>query len=176
MTALRLRELLPFLLRYSAQDRSGYAYHVINSLLEPREIADTLRLYRDRLADSETSLAAKVALIDSLARTREPLDDSRVRRLLRDDAPEVRSAALGYVRERILEHRQYDFLSPILISLGDTRIPIRMQALYLVSELPADAHARVPELRVTAAALCRDESLMTKEAVCAKGVGNVPAK
>ncbi len=176
VTALRVRELLPFLLRYSAQDRSGYSYHVINSLLEPGEVADTLRLYRDRLADSRTSLAAKVTLIDSLARTREPLEDSRVRRLLRDDAPEIRSAALEYVRGRILDHRQFDFLSPILISLGDTRIPLRIQALYLVDELPAEAHLRVPELRVSSAALCREDSRLAKEPICRKGGSHVPAK
>ncbi|MCM2277386.1 MAG: hypothetical protein NDJ89_04865 [Oligoflexia bacterium] len=163
---LGLRNLLPELLAASAHDDTGYSYHAINALLDEDSRAQATRIYRERLAERRTSAASKVALLDTLARLAAPLEERLLERLLLEDSShEVRSAALSYLRHFAVRLRQPDGLVLLEKLLEDTQpYQLRLQALYLFSELP-------PSIRRARARLlkaCAGDPHPEVRAFCAK--------
>lgn len=138
ISALRMRVLLPELLRFSERDSTGYSYHSINTLLEPADYAEVLKLYEARLASGNTSMPSKLAILDSLTRLPSHLPETELKRLLREETPEIRSAALYYLRNRLLKNRRKDFLPLLKLALRDPTFQIRAQAEALAREIHAE--------------------------------------
>ncbi len=166
ISALRIRELLPALIEYSQRDESGYSYQVMNSLVGPAEAATLRKIYRERLGARETSLASKVGLLDSLSRTSENLGVPRTVQLLSTEAPEVRSAALEYVRSRLLRRGRPEYLPAVRLPLVSQDRLLRIQALYLLSELPAELRIAQPSIFVLAKEICVSDPSLRTERVC----------
>lgn len=137
ISALRLRELFSDLLVFSERDHTGYSYHVINSLFEKQDEDRVRALYLQRLDSSKTSPASKMAILDALARMGITLGNERVERLLRDESPEVRSATLSVIRSELVFRNVQRNLPYLEKTIEDPIFQIRIQTLYLVSELPA---------------------------------------
>lgn len=137
ISVLRLRNMLGDLTTFSERDHTGYSYHVINSLLEKKDEEKIGDLYLERLDLPKTSPAAKIAIVDALARMNRALGDERAGRLLKDDSPEVRSATLSLIRTELVQKNIQKNLQLLDETISDPSFQIRIQTLYLVSELPA---------------------------------------
>lgn len=148
IVALELKDMAPVLLRFSEEDETGYSYHALNAILTPQNQRDVLKAYRERLeaqrkpGGRKLSPAAQVALIDAMTRAGLDLDPGLVEAFLTDVEPEVRSSGLYYVRMALLKKRRYDGLKLLAVALADPAFQIRMQALYVVSELSDAARGR----------------------------------
>ncbi len=136
ISVLRLRDLLWELLTYSEKDKTGYSYHVINSLIEKKDEETVSVLYLERLDADKTSPAAKIAILDALGRMGVALGDERVKRLLKDETPEIRAATLSLIRSELVLKNVQRNLPVLETTIGDPAFQIRIQTLYLVSELP----------------------------------------
>jgi len=161
-----LRELLTDLILFSEKDHTGYSYHVINSLFEKKDEERIRTLYLERLDSTKISPASKMAMLDALARMGITLGDERVARLLRDESPEVRSATLSMIRSELVfrnVQRNFPYLEK---TIEDPAFQIRIQTLYLVSELPASLR-RANLSRVNAIfERCGKDSTAQVKAIC----------
>jgi hypothetical protein len=137
IVALKLETLYDDVLRASEQDRSGFFYLALDALVEPTGQAKLAQLYRERLATPKTSAASKVVILDSLIRMHESVHPDMLSDLLEDQSPEVRSAALYYLRGFLVSYRERELL-PLLKRVLKSKLSRqrRIQALALVSELP----------------------------------------
>ena len=136
IVALGLDSLFDDVLRMSAADRSGFSCLALDALAGPSRLPALAQTYRERLLDRGTSAAAKVVILDSLVRMRERLHPDLLGALLEDASPEVRSAALYYLRGSLVTYRDPE-LVPLLRRVLEGRLSrqLRVQALALVSEL-----------------------------------------
>ncbi|MBC7693515.1 MAG: hypothetical protein H7222_17245 [Methylotenera sp.] len=166
ISVLRLRPMFDPLVQYSEHDCTGYSYHVINSLLEARDQAQVIQVYQDRLENPKICPAAKLAILDSLGRMSFELQAQQIAKSLQHDDPEVRSATLYYLRSSILRLHRFHQVSFLETSIQDAAFQIRLQTLYLLSELPASTrkpHAR--EIR-SVLQLCRTDTVPQVKALC----------
>jgi hypothetical protein len=164
IVALELRAMVPTLLKNAANDESGYTYHVLNSLASARDRAQILDAYVTNLRTA--SPAGKVAILDALSRTSRALPDATVDALFENEMPEVRSAVLSYVRNGVLTHGRREDARRVFSALLDPAYQVRLQALYLVSELPAPLRPK----RIVRAALerCQSDPFEAVRAYCQK--------
>lgn len=136
ISVLGLKSMVPDLLSFASKDRTGYSYHVISSLIEEKDYDRIGQIYLDRLDEAKTSPAAKMAMLDAAARMEITLGPERTRRLLREESPEVRSSVLSLFRTEILRRNYQRGLDVIETTIADPAFQIRIQTLFLVSELP----------------------------------------
>jgi hypothetical protein len=136
IAALNLRSLLPTLYAFAEKDKTGFTYHVINTLIYEKEHPKVIALYRERLKSKKSSLAAKMALLDSLGRLGADLENELLQSLLTEEEPEVRSAALYFLRTVLVRRGKLDQIALLKPAIRDPAFQIRMQALSLVSEIP----------------------------------------
>ena len=144
IATLKLSGLLDDLMQISAQDKSGFSYLAINSLVNRSNEKEISNLYHDRLSARGTSAAAKVILLDTLIRLNFLLTDRELKELLREgEFPEVRSAALYYLRWILLKQGDLGYLPLLrgLVSQIKLSSQLKMQSLYLVSELTPESRA-----------------------------------
>ncbi len=137
MTALELRTLLPEILEHLETDDTGFAVHAANSLSRAEDRMVLIQKYRKALESEKTAAPALMALLDTLGRLGALLTPDLCEKMLRHPSYEVREAALNYLRTAILRLGQQDWairVSPALES--DQPWQIRVQALFLLSELP----------------------------------------
>jgi hypothetical protein len=138
ISTLKMRELVPTLLAFAERDRTGYSYHALNGLIERKDEERVTKLYVERLAKEKTSLASKMALLDTVGRFGTDVPTEVLNRLLVEDAAEVRSAALYYLRNGILLRRRQELYPFLKSAAKDPTFQIRLQTLYLVSEIPLE--------------------------------------
>jgi hypothetical protein len=136
ISVLKLKAMMPDLLAFAEKDKTGYSYHVINSLIDPKDNDRIGQIYLDRLDSPKTSPAAKMAMLDAAARMEITLGPDRTARLLKDDAPEVRSSVLSLFRTELLRRNYQRGLNVIETTIRDPAFQIRIQTLFLISELP----------------------------------------
>jgi hypothetical protein len=140
IVALRLTSLYEDVLKASERDRAGFSYLALDALVDPANQARLAQIYRQRLLIPGASPAAKVVMLDSLIRMKERLHPEMLSALLLDDdSPEVRSAALYYLRGYLVTYRDREYL-PLLKRVLESELSRqrKVQALSLVSELPRD--------------------------------------
>ena len=141
IAALKFHAFLPELLNKSVQNNengSGYFYLAIDSLLEPTDIRKISAIYQDRLFEPGTSEAARVVILDTLSRMSLHLAPSELQRLISADSPpELRKAALSYLRDFLLDSPRASDLEILKQLLSDPEVSerLRLQALFLTSEL-----------------------------------------
>jgi hypothetical protein len=164
IVALDLRKMVPALLEYSVTDETGYSYHVMNALASAGDRAKILETYETQLVSAAP--AGKVAILDAFARTSRELPSAVLDRLFEHEMPEVRAAALGYVRSAVLRHGRREEARRVFSALLDPAYQVRLQALYLVSELPAPLRPR-HKLRA-AVERCRADPFEAVRAFCAE--------
>lgn len=165
IVALRLESLYADVLRISASDRSGFSYLALDALVAPATQAGLAQIYRERLLDPGTSAAAKVVILDSLIRMRERVHADMLSDLLQSPSPEVRSAALYYMRGFLVTYRDPE-LVPLLKTVLEGRLSkqLKIQALALVSELSEGELRSLGPVKTA----CSGELPTTLEAVCEK--------
>lgn len=136
ISVLRLTSMMPDLLAFAVKDVTGYSYHVISSIIEPKDHDRVGQIYLDRLDDRKTSPAAKMAMLDAAARMDITLGPERTERLLKDESPEVRSSVLSLFRTELLRRNYQRGLNVLETTIQDPAFQVRMQTLFLISELP----------------------------------------
>jgi hypothetical protein len=138
IVALRLTSLYNDVLKASLKDRAGFSYLALDALVTPAQEKLLADIYRERIGAPETSAAAKVVMIDSLIRMKEKLpEDELARLLLENESPEVKSAALYYLRGFLVTYQDRSYL-PLFKGVLESGLSRqrRVQALALASELP----------------------------------------
>ena len=136
ISILDLKSMMPELLAFAEKDKTGYSYHVISSLIETKDLDRVGQIYLDRLDLPKTSPAAKMAMLDAAARMEITIGPERTDRLLHDESPEVRSAVLSLFRTELLRRNYQRGLNVLETTIGDPTFQIRIQTLFLISELP----------------------------------------
>jgi hypothetical protein len=137
ISTLRLLDLLPALISYSEFDSSGYSYNAINSLVTPGNQAKIVALYRTRVLADRTSPAARMVLLDTLARFHSALDEKDLESMLHDPAVEVRATALSHIRTFLLLREHAEYYPLLQIPLKEGSPTLQAQARALMSELSA---------------------------------------
>jgi hypothetical protein len=150
--ALRFEPLREDLIRFSARDEAGFSYIALGAFIDGASAPGFVKLFAERLQSPRTSPPAKVILLDTLSRMGVMLNRDRLAGLLLNDpSPEVKSAALSYLRARLLKHRDDEDLELLRAVLGDPHLSPqrRIQARFIVSELDRARAARLcpPECR-----------------------------
>lgn len=168
MASLNMKEMVPTLLDFAARDRTGYSYHALNTLIEKKDYDRVGSIYRERLKKSKTSLASKMAMIDTLGRIGTDIDPDLVNRLILDDAPEVRSSAIYYLRTAILRRRRQELYPFLKTAIADSTFQNRLQTLYLVSEIPPTERATREEFFTSFFSLCEKDPYAQVKALCAE--------
>ncbi len=164
IAALELRSLFGHLLQSSENDESGYSYHVINALMGGEDRKIVAKIYLSRLEKSKTTAAAKMTILDSLGRMRVPIDMPKLYRLLSDADPEVRSATLYYIRSFVLKSPHHEYLSLLKKPLQDEAFQVRIQDLFLISELSKPVQKRLRHFLKA----CENDLHLQVKALCLK--------
>jgi hypothetical protein len=140
--ALRLTSLYDDILRTSARDRAGFSYLALASLVDPERQAALALVFRERVTQAETPAPSKVVILDTLLRMRERLTPSSLAVLLLEDpSPEVKSAALYYLRGFLLRTPRDPGADPEYLALlrktlqGQLSLQRRAQICSLIQEL-----------------------------------------
>lgn len=168
ISTLKLGELLPDLLQFSETDRSGFSYHAINALITPDNRRQIIERYRARLANSATSPAARMALLDTLGRLQTSVDSQVVEQLAQDPAEGTRSALVNYLRSFLLRGEESGSLKIIRRMAEEGSLPLQIQVIYLLSEL-------TPQTRLSQMNWVRDlcgRSSAGLESVCTERLGS----
>lgn len=172
IVALELKSLVPDLISFSATDSSGYSYHALNAVASGPEMRRVLGIYRARLEESELRPAAKVAILDSFARTAIEIPGGTLDRLLQDSVPEVRESVLGYLRSSVIHHRRGADVSRVARGLSDVADAIRWRALSILSEVPKGMRKVVAEKIAPAFAGCREDPDVDLRGYCIRVAGD----
>lgn len=172
ISVLQIRDMLKDLMAFSERDHTGYSYHVMNSLLEKKDEEKITDLYLERIDLEKTSPASKMAILDALARMNTLLGDKRVSRLLQDESPEVRSATLSLIRAELVKKNVQRNFKVLEKTLQDPAFQIRIQTLYLISELPASfRRANLIQVNSLLEACAKDSSSQVRTLCTAVGKG-----
>jgi hypothetical protein len=171
ITTLKVSSLLPHLLKSSLTDDSGSTYHAINALITPGELPRIRKLYYQRLRQAEASPASKVVLLDTLGRMGVLLQENEARALLEDPWPEVRQAALLYLRQMVVKLRRPEYLALIRDALEAETFQLRAQAVFLIGELPGRERA---QLRSALLRRCGSDSHAVVREACMRVTGGRP--
>ncbi len=163
ISVLRLRTMFQELIFFSEKDRTGYSYHVLNSLMNPGEEAEIGAIYLVRLDREKVSAASKMAILDSLSRMNVSVGVERLERMLRHAEPEVRSAALAYLRTELLHRKNDTYRGLLRIGIADSAFQNRLQTLFLISELNRGAAG--PGLNVLLGS-CIEDSVAQVRSFC----------
>jgi hypothetical protein len=167
ISVLGLKEMMPDLLAFAEKDKTGYSYHVISSLIDAKDLDRVGQIYLDRLDSRKTAPAAKMAMLDAAARMEITLGPERTARLLKDDAPEVRSSVLSLFRTELLRRNYQRGLTVLETTIADPAFQVRMQTLFLVSELPARLRRANLSLIEGVLEKCKRDPVPQVRAMCA---------
>lgn len=142
--ALGLYHFTGLLKQLSLTGRSGMTFVTLNSLITSQTRQEFIDYYLEVLGDRKISSASKVVLIDTLARLDVSLPMDLVKEFIEPkESPEVRSAILNYVRTHSKrENSNYYYLNIIESVLQQEPFQLRIQALFLVADLPKEARLR----------------------------------
>jgi len=135
ISALKLKNFLDDLLRLAERDESGFFYNAIDSMIDSTNRERITTVYRSRVTDREQPWGSRVALYDSLARLNSILSPGVVEQSLQDPTPEIRAAALHYLRYSLLHWQNEDYLPMLELVLKKGSNKLKIQALFLISEL-----------------------------------------
>jgi hypothetical protein len=166
ISVLELREMLPELLEFAARDKTGYSYHVISSLIGAKDHDRVGQIYLDRIDNPKTAPASKMAMLDAAARMEITLGPERTKRLLKDDSPEVRSSVLSLFRTELLRRNYQRGLTVLETTIDDPTFQIRLQTLYLISELPGSLRRANLSLIEGVFARCKDDPVPSVKELC----------
>jgi hypothetical protein len=166
ISVLGLKAMMPDLLTFAARDKTGYSYHVINSLIDPKDNDRVGQIYLDRLDSDKTSAAAKMAMLDAAARMEITLGPERTARLLKDESPEVRSSVLSLFRTELLRRNYQRGLNVLETTIQDSTFQVRIQTLFLISELPEKI--RLVNLSLISGVLdrCKNDPMIQVKSLC----------
>jgi hypothetical protein len=140
---LRLKSLLPDLMQLSESDRTGMFYVTMNALITTSNKDAMTAFYLTRLGHRRTSTAARVVIIDTLNRLRVSIPKSLFKELLLEhSSPEVRGAALKYLRNLLRDDSSEATIGLLQKSLQDECLQLRVQALFIITELPKSLQIR----------------------------------
>jgi hypothetical protein len=136
LSALEKRSFLDEVMALIPADPSGFAVHAANSLSTAEDRMKLIDAYRGYLEDARTPAPARMALFDTLGRLGALLSEAVCQAGLEHESPDVRSAALLYLRHSILRMGRRDWL-PRLAPVLDPAQPwqVRAQAMFLLSEV-----------------------------------------
>lgn len=137
LSALEKREFLDEILKLIPQDPSGFAVHAANSLSRSDDRMKLVDSYRALMEDPRSTAPTRMALFDTLGRLGALLNEDICQAGLQHPSPEVRSAALHYLRHAILKLGRRDWvnrLEPALQKIQPWQL--RAQAIFVVSEIP----------------------------------------
>jgi hypothetical protein len=144
ISALQLTGLMPDLVAGAEKDETGFSLNAINSLLSPRNAQFVSDFYRRRVFVPALPPAARAVMLDTLGRLGTPLSVARTKAVVEEDpSPDAKSAALYYARLLILRRGREDYLPVLASGLRARPFQIRVQALFLASELRPAARARL---------------------------------
>lgn len=138
ITALELTHLVPELLKKIDSDKDGFLVLTLNSLLSEKNKTSVIDRYLELLKptrQSESSAPALVAMLEPLGRLGVSLSLESVEKLFEHSYPEVRSAALYYVRMMTLMKLDRSYLKFINKALSLSPYQVRLQALYVLDEM-----------------------------------------
>lgn len=165
ITALALKSMLSELIVDAPQDTSGYTYHALNTLMDSENQPELLKIYVSRLGE-KNSPAVTVALLDSLARTQEDLKTNLLDRLFNSEHPEVRSAALYYVRSRVLTFNRSSFIAYLDRGIRDETFQIRLQALVQLNEMSLSVRRKNRKSLMKSLDSCRQDPVEEVKTLC----------
>jgi hypothetical protein len=134
ISALKYRHFVPELLRLAETDDTGAFYLTVNSLLTPKNARLVIDTYKKRL-DTVTHPVSQVVILDTLGAVGSALPEDQIKSFLENRSPEVRSAALGYIRAMVLKTKKKSYASLMLKAFDEQPFQLRMQAVYLASEM-----------------------------------------
>jgi len=138
IAALSLQSMMADLFAQSENDENGSIYLTINALLNSDNQTQIAQLYLDRLRHHKgMSMPSQVVLLDTLGRMGISLSDKDLTPYLESSSFEVRSAALYYLRYQVLKFGMSARLPLIKNFLIQEPYQIRLQALYLILDLPS---------------------------------------
>jgi hypothetical protein len=166
ITTLGMKEMLPDLLTFAEKDKTGYSYHVISALIDVKDHDRIGQIYLDRLDNPKSTPAAKMAMLDAAARMEITLGPERTERLLKDDAPEVRSSVLSLFRTELLRRNYQRGLNVLETTIRDPAFQIRIQTLFLISELPGTIRRANLSLIMGVLDQCRNDPVAQVKAMC----------
>jgi hypothetical protein len=94
------------------------------------------------------------------------LGPERTARLLKDDAPEVRASVLSLFRTELLKRNYQRGLNVLETTIQDPAFQVRIQTLFLISELPAKV--RLANLSLIEGVLghCQNDPMPQVRALC----------
>ena len=138
ISTLKLKNLIPDLVKLSENDPTGTYYLTLNSLITSFNEKEYKELYAKRLLSGSAQPAARMILLDTLLRMQFRLSPKQLSEFLfHDPSPEVRESALYYLHATLLAPRYDDFV-PLLREVLEEKKSSRqrrIQALFTVSEL-----------------------------------------
>jgi hypothetical protein len=166
ISTLEMRNMVPVILAFAERDRTGFSYHALNGLIEEKDREKVAKLYVERLGKPKTSLASKMAILDTLGRLGTDIPADLLNRLLVEDTAEVRSAALYYIRNGILLRRRQELYPFLKSALVDPTFQMRIQALYLVSEIPLEERRSRAEFFASLLESCAGDANAAVKSLC----------
>ncbi len=166
ISVLELKSMMPDLLAFAERDKTGYSYHVISSLIETKDLDRVGQVYLARLDSPKTSPAAKMAMLDAAARMEITLGPDRTNRLLKDESPEVRASVLSLFRFELLRRNYQRGLSVLETTIQDPAFQIRIQTLFLISELPSSIRRANLSLVGGVLERCKSDPMAPVKALC----------
>jgi hypothetical protein len=166
ISVLGLKSMMEDLLVFAEKDKTGYSYHVVNSLIDAKDTDRVGQIYLARLDSPKTSPAAKMAMLDAAARMEITLGPERTARLLQDESPEVRSSVLSLFRTELLRRNYQRGLNVLETTIVDPAFQIRIQSLFLVSELPPAIRRANLSLLAGVLEKCKNDSVLTVKSLC----------
>lgn len=182
IAALKMEAFVPALLKRVSSDRDGMAILTLNSLLNENVTDRVLDAYVEALSPApqgSLSPAAIVAMLEPLGRGARELSDESLAPLFAHEYPEVRSAALYYVRLMAIVHRRPTNLALAAGALDSSWFQLRSQAQYFFKEVALDRELRpFADLERAAAACRRESNRFAKEAcqaVARVGIKRMPS-
>jgi HEAT repeat protein len=129
---MQLNELVPELLTRLSSDEDGFLVLALNSLLNEKNKSLILNTYSEKLSPGRPAIysaASVVAMLEPLGRLGTLLPRTTLAPLFSHDFPEVRMAALSYVRIMTLQHHNRQFMDLAYKALQSTPLQLRVQAL-----------------------------------------------
>lgn len=154
ISTLKITALIPDLTILADRDTSGYSIHALNSLITKKNLTKTIGFYHQLFHSSKSSPAAKIAILDTFSRMQVKIDFKHLRGLFEISSPQVQGAILNYVRIYTQSPEFKDYLPILKLALETGGYQIRMQTLYLVSEVGS----QVKPIAWTVLESCKEDS------------------
>lgn len=146
ITALQDRSFVPLLLKLAPDDDTGGMYLTINSLITPQNAKKIISAYGRQVLVAKNP-ASQVALLDTLGMAGVALRPDKLAELLKNPSYEVRSAVMSYSRLMILKYKKKKYLDLLAPALQTSPYQLRLQTVYLISELGKPHRALKKDLK-----------------------------